>query len=453
MPAISTIGLRRRGGVATLALVNRMPAEAPSRRPSFVVRLERGAALIPIAALAVALNLSGADWPQFLGPHRNGSSSETNLASSWPKEGPAVVWQRQVGEGFSGPVVSDGRLIAFHRLEGREIVECLDAKSGKAFWKAEYPTRYRDDFGFDEGPRATPAVAGDATITFGAEGMLHCWATGNGEKRWSVDTKAAFRSRKGFFGVASSPLVEGEAIIVNVGGPNGAGIAAFDKATGKVAWHVTDDEASYSSPVAATVSGTRRLFVVTREALVALQPANGKVDFRYPWRPPMQASVSAAVPLVTDDFIFLSASYGTGATLLRYGAGAPEKIWSKDEALSCHYATPVQRDGFLYGFDGRADPGLQADSSLRCIEWKTGKVRWKEDSLKVGTVMLAAGQLLILTEKGELVMGPATPEGFKPTARAQILPFVVRAHPALADGLFYARSKDKLVCVDLRKQK
>jgi outer membrane protein assembly factor BamB len=430
-----------------------MPAEAPSRNKSSVVRLKSGATLFPIFCLAFAFNVFGADWPQFLGPNRSGTTTETNLAPVWPREGPPVVWQRKVGEGFSGPVVSGGRLILFHRLEGKEAVECLDAKSGKVLWKAEYPTQYRDDFGFDEGPRATPAIAGNAVITFGAEGMLHCWTLEKGDKRWSVDTKAAFNAGKGFFGVASSPLADGDAVILNIGGRNGTGIVAFDKATGKVLWKVTDDEASYSSPVAATVAGKRRLFVVTREALVALQAGNGNVDFRYPWRPPMHASVSAAVPLIIDDLIFISASYGTGATLLRYKEGAPEKIWSNDEALSCHYATPVHRDGFLYGFDGRADPGLQADSSLRCVELKTGKVRWKEDSVKVGTVTLAGGQLLILTEKGELIIGPANPDGFKPAARAQILPFVVRAHPALADGLFYARSKDKLVCVDLRKQK
>ena len=158
------------------------------------------------------------------------------------------------------------------------------------------------------------------------------------------------------------------------------------------------------------------------------------------------------MPLVVENRIFISASYGTGATLLRVDEGKPIKVWSSDDALSSHYATPVHRDGFLYGFDGRADPGLQAESSFRCVEVKTGQVRWREDGLKVGTVTLANNQLLILTEKGELTQALASPTGFKATQRAQILPFVVRAHPALADGLFYARSKDKLACFDLRPQ-
>ena len=417
-----------------------------SRAVTFAPRLQTLAGMLAAATLQV----QAGDWPQFLGPNHNGTTAETILASSWPKDGPPILWQRNVGEGFSGPVASSGKLILFHRLDNKETVECLDAKTGKEIWKSDYPTSYRDDFGFDEGPRATPAIGESRVITFGAEGMLSCWNLESGAKVWSVDTKAQFHAGKGFFGVACSPLLEGNAIIVNIGGKDGAGIVSFDQTTGKVLWRATDDEASYSSPVAATVSSRRQVFVITREALVAVNPSDGKITFRYPFRPPMNASVSAAAPLVIGDVIFISASYGTGATLLRFREPAPEKLWSTDDALSCHYATPVVHNGFLYGFDGRADPGMQADSSLRCVELKTGKVRWREGSLKAGTVTLANNQLLVLTEKGELLGAPATPDGFKPTNRAQILPFTVRAHSALANGLFYARSKDKLVCVDLR---
>jgi outer membrane protein assembly factor BamB len=401
-------------------------------------------------ACAGTLPSRSADWPQFLGPNRNGSTPETNLASAWPKEGPPVLWQRKVGEGFSGPVVAGGRLILFHRLGERETVECLDARSGKELWKGEHPTRYRDDFGFDEGPRATPAIADGRVFTFGAEGTLTGWNLATGARLWSIETKARFNSGKGFFGMACSPLVEGRAVILNLGGRDGAGIVAFDPATGQELWRATDDEASYSSPIAASLGGRRCGLVITREALVALNPTDGRVLFRHGWRPPMHASVSAATPLVIEDLIFISASYGTGATLFRFKETGPEKLWSNDEALSNHYATSVHHDGFLYGFHGRADPGLQADSALRCVELKTGKVRWSEPGLKAGTVTLVNDQLLVLSDKGELLQAPATPGGFKTGHRAQILPLLARAHPALSAGLFYARSKDKLVCVDLR---
>ena len=399
---------------------------------------------------ALTLPLGAQDWPQFLGPNRNGSTTTTNLAPAWPKEGPPLVWQFKAGQGFAGPVVSGGKLILFHRIADQEIVHCFDAKSGQELWKAAYPTRYVDMMGHDPGPRSTPAIADGRVFTFGPEGMLNCWSLADGAKTWSVDTKKEFGARQGFFGLACSPLVEGNAVIVNVGGRGGAGIVAFDKSSGKVLWKTSDDEASYASPVAATIDGKRILFVLTREALETLGPADGKSIFHYPWRPSMHASVSGATPLILGDQIFISACYDKGATLLRFKAGTPEKVWESGDALSSHYATPVQRDGFLYGFDGRADPGFEPPT-LRCVELKTGRVRWSEAGMKAGTVTLAGDQLLVLTGSGELRLAPATPDGFKPTARAQILGVEVRAHPALAHGLFYARSKDKLVCLDLRK--
>ena len=146
-----------------------------------------------------------------------------------------------MGQGFSAPVVARGRVIQFHRLENRAIAESLDALTGKRIWSSEYPTLYRDDFGFDEGPRGTPAVAGDRIYTFGAEGVLQALEFATGKRVWSVDFKQKFGAEKGFFGAACSPLVEGDRVLMNVGGPNGAGFAAFDAATGKVLWTATND--------------------------------------------------------------------------------------------------------------------------------------------------------------------------------------------------------------------
>jgi hypothetical protein len=176
-----------------------------------------------------------------------------------------------------------------------------------------------------------------------------------------------------------------------------------------------------------------------------LEAADGKVVFQREWRPPMSASVSAATPLVAGDEVFLSASYGLGALLWRLGESGPQQVWATDEALSNHYATSVAHEGFLYGFHGRQEQGC----ALRCVEWRTGTVRWSIDGLGAGTVLVAGGQLLVLTEKGELLRAPASPAEFKPADRAQVLAFQARAHPALADGLFLARSKDRLVCLDL----
>jgi outer membrane protein assembly factor BamB len=401
--------------------------------------------LAALSLLLLCTSLRAADWPQFLGPARNGVSTET-VADHFPTGAPKVVWKKDIGQGFSGPVVAAGKLILFHRLADKETVECLDAHTGARIWLSDYPTHYQDDFGFDEGPRATPTVTDGKVFTFGADGMLSCWNFSSGKRVWQIDTKDQFTAAKGFFGLACSPLVEGDSVILNIGGGKGAGIVAFDKTTGKVLWKATDDEASYSSPVAASFNGKRYVLVFNREGLVALDPASGKVYFNFPWRSRTRESVNAATPLVIGDEIFLSASYGTGAAMLRFHEAGPETLWSGDEILSNHYATSIYHDGFLYGFDGRQESG----PNLRCVDARTGKVRWSQDNFGAGTLMLAGNQLLVLTEKGELIVAPATAEGFKPLAHAQILPFNSRAYPALADGLYYARSKDKLVCVDLR---
>jgi outer membrane protein assembly factor BamB len=398
------------------------------------------------------LHLFANDWPQFLGPTRNGVYAGNDLAESWPKDGPPVLWTRSIGQGFSGPVVAGHKLVLFHRVADKETVECLDAKNGKTLWKFDYPTAYVDDFGFDEGPRATPSIANGRVFTYGAEGKLHCLDFETGKKIWSVDAKAEFDAPKGFFGIACSPLVEGNAVLLNIGGNNGAGIVAFDAATGKVLWKASDDQASYSSPVAATVNGRRYAFFFARHGLVAVNPTDGKIQFQFPWAPRINASVSSATPLVMDDLIFLSASYGAGAVVLRVKNNSAEKVWSADDVLSNHYATSVARNGFLFGIDGRTDPGFSPAPSLRCVELATGKILWQTDETGAATVTRAGNQLLILTEKGELIRAPAEPDAFKPNARAQILPFQVRAYPALADGCLFARSKDKLICVDLSKR-
>jgi outer membrane protein assembly factor BamB len=291
-----------------------------------------------------------------------------------------------------------------------------------------------------------PVVANGRVYTFGAEGQLHAIDLATGKKIWSEDTMRRFRVRKGFFGAAGSPLVEDGRVIANIGGSDEAGIVAFNADTGAVLWTATHHEASYSSPVSATFGGRRCALFFTRQGLIGLDPASGKTFFERAWRSRSQASVNAASPVVVGDLIFVSATYETGAAVLRVAGQALTELWSSDEALSNHYATSVHLNGYLYGFHGRQEYA----PSLRCVALKTGKVSWSVDRFHAGTVMLAGDRLLVLRESGELVMAPATPEAFRPIAKAQILPQTVRAYPALADGLLYARNDDTLVCLDLR---
>ena len=389
---------------------------------------------------AIASLLSASDWPQLLGPQRNGHYPDSlSVGSS------QLLWKKDVGAGFSSPVVAGGKLILFHRVGNKEVVECLDPATGKHFWTFEYPSSYRDDFGFDEGPRGTPAISDGKVYTFGAEGVLHALDLLSGKKVWSVDTHAKFGVRKGFFGAAASPLVDERAVYVNVGGPSGAGLVAFDRNTGSVMWTARNDEAGYSSPISAVLNGVRSILCFTREGLVAVDPVSGKVRFHFPWRSRTDASVNAALPIVVGDLIFLSASYNTGAVLLKAAANQVTKVWASDEALSNHYATSVYKDGYLYGFHGRQEFG----QTLRCIELKTGKVQWSAEGLRAGTVTLAGDRLLIVRENGEAISARATPKAFQPDAKSQLLNGVVRSYPALAQGKLYVRNEATLAAYSL----
>ena len=403
-------------------------------------------ALIAAFLVVAGFEAAAVDWPQFLGPERNGVYTGPPLADSWPAGGPKIAWRRQVGAGFAGPVVSNGRLILFHRQGREEVVESLDIRTGAPVWRYAYPTAYRDDFGFDEGPRAAPVVAGGVIYTFGAEGQLHAIDFAKGTRLWSEDTMKRFAVPKGYFGAAGSPLVEGGRVIANVGGEN-AGIVAFDAKTGKVMWTATEDDASYSSGVAATIGGRRSAVFLTRDNLIGLDPATGAVQFQRRWRARAAASVNAATPLVIGDLIFVSAEYGPGAGVLRVNGSQLTELWASDEALSNHYATSVHHQGVLYGFHGRQEFG----PTLRAVDLKTGAVKWSQDQFRAGSLLLAGDRLVILRESGELVLAPATPQAFKPLARAQILQgTVARPYPAIADGILYARNENTLVAVDLR---
>ena len=397
--------------------------------------------------MLAAAPLAAADWPDFRGPNRNGVYPDSDIVSAFPPGGPPLMWEKQVGAGFANPVVSKGRLILFHRRGNEEIVEALDSGSGSPQWRFAYTTSYRDDFGFDEGPRASPVVVAGQVYTFGAEGTLSCVSFATGAKIWQRNVNEEFSVEKGFFGAASTPLVDGRRVYLNVGGSGGAGIVAFDKDTGRTLWQTGDDEASYSSPIEALIDGKQRLVFFTREGLLILEPADGAVVDQRRWRSRSRASVNAAMPVVAGDIVFLTASYGTGAICLERTGGSFKELWSGEESLAAHYATPVHKDGVLYGFHGRQEFGQE----FRAVELRTGKVLWSQPDFGAGTVLLAGNQLVILGENGELVLAEASPKAYQESARAPVLSGQTRPYAALADGRLYARDISRLVCLDLRK--
>jgi len=402
------------------------------------------------AALTLVVTpASAADWPQFLGPNRDSHSAETKLNWNWPKAGPKQVWSTEVGTGWAGPIVAAGKLILFHRVENEEILAALDPATGKEVWSAKYPTKYRDDFQFDNGPRATPLAIEGKLFTLGANGDFHGWELATGKKLWGRNLLADYKSPKGFFGVACSPVMIGGKLLLNVGA-KGAGIVAFDPADGKELWKATDDPASYSSPAGgADFDGKPSAVFLTRSGLRILEAATGKSLYDFPWRPRDANSVNAATPLVWKDEIFLTVSYATGAAMVKAKGGELTEVWTGDKSLSCQYSTPVRVGGYLYGIHGRADAGT---AELRCVEWTTGKVKWGEPKFGVSAIIAVDSGLLALTEAGDLVRFDASADGYKERARASILAKPTRAAPALADGRFFARDGTKLVCYSLKKE-
>jgi outer membrane protein assembly factor BamB len=401
----------------------------------------------PASLLVTAFCLIAADWPQFLGPTRNGISSETGLRTEWPKSGPPVLWHKEVGDGYSGPVVAGQRLVLFHRLEDKEVLSCFDAVTGADRWSTSFPTQYRDDYGKGDGPRSTPLLTGNRVYALGAEGRLICLELDSGQKVWERSLLNDYEVPKSFFGVATSPLLAGNLLLVNVGGKS-AGIVAFDKDTGKEVWKAGTDQASYSSPILATLNGTPEAIFFTREGIVFLDPHTGAVHYKKRWRARIHASVNAATPLVVDDYVFISASYGTGAILLQTRKDGVAEIWKNDLSMSNHYSTCIPYKGYLYGYDGRQDEGA---ARLRCVELQTGKVAWTADKPGCGFMVLADGHLIILEEDGDLVLVEPTPEAYREKARVSVLGSPSRSPLALANGRLYARDPKKLICLSLQK--
>lgn len=407
----------------------------------------------PVIAGVLAVMLGGVsgratatDWPQFLGPHRDGTSVEA-VRRNWPADGPAVLWSREVGAGFSSPVVTGDRVLLHQRRGDEEVLECFEAaKGGEPRWRATQTTTYRDDFGFDDGPRATPAVADGRVFTFGAEGTLGAFELATGRCLWSTNAARGFGADKGFFGFACSPLVTGGLVLLSLGGRDGAGLVAFEADTGRLRWRTGTAEAGYSAPVLGEFGGRQCAVFFTRAGLAIVDPLSGAVQLEHPWRSRQHASVNAATPLVlAPDRVFLTASYGTGAAMFQIGDRAARRVWSGDEMLSSHYASVVTRDGLLFGFHGRQESGPE----LRCVEAATGRVRWSKNGLGAGTVLLARDQLLVLTERGELLVASAAGDAFRPSARAQVLGSGTRGYPALANGRWFGRDPRRLVCLDL----
>ena len=405
-----------------------------------------------LLALLCLTESEAGDWPQILGPARNGVATGETLGTDWPQEGPPLLWKRKVGRGYAGAAVRGDLAILFYRdsHEGRdqEIVEAVRPVDGRSLWKVGMAAHFTPSlFPAEDGPLCVPLVTEDRAFVFGGGGDLAAIDTKAGKILWQRDLYRQYRTRGGsidfgYFGAGSAPILDGNRLLVNVGGRPEAGIVALNPATGQNIWKATEEGASYSSPVACTLAGKRHVIFITRYHTVSLDPHDGSVHFRFPFgrRGP---TVNAASPLVSDDLLFTTASYGVGGRLTRIGSQGPEEIWASDRGFASQYNTPVLYRGHLYGTDGRADAGI---ASLRCIELSTGKIVWEEPDFGVAAVTLVGQSLLIVRADGKVMRAPASPEGFRPQDEFQVSDGTFRALPALAEGRLLIRDGEQFYC-------
>ncbi len=418
------------------------------------------------------------DWPSFLGPTHNAVSTETHLSRQLP---PPLLWEMEKGTGYTSPAIVGEHLLFLHRLDNQEVVENRDPQTGEVRWQSRYATAYEDRYGYNDGPRSSPVIDGDRVYTMGAEGRLHCFNLVTGDGLWTRDLRTDYKVSQDFFGISSTPLAHAGQLIVNVGGTGGACVVAFDGATGREMWRAGTWGPSYASPIPAVVHGEPRVFVFAggestppAGGLLCINPADGALDFEFPWRSRTYESVNASCPVVFGDRVFVSASYRTGGALLRILPDfSHDVVWTTQE-FALHFNTPIHQDGYLYGFDGRN----QGDASLACIDVEDGRVVWREvpqwtetftqggreRQATVGTargsLLAVDGHFLALGELGHLLWLDLTPDGYREISRGWLAAAQESwTLPVLSRGLLYVVQNTpdlltgagpRLRCYDLR---
>lgn len=438
----------------------------------------------------LATRKKGDDWQKFLGPTGKSISTEKGMTTPWPAKGLRIVWHQEVGEGYAMPSISKGRLFHFDRKGNKATLTCMNAETGKEICHFDYPTDYRDQYNYSGGPRCCPVIEDNRVYIYGPAGMLHCLElTRKDDKEsfrvlWKVNTTAQYGVIQNFFGVGSTPIIEGDLLITQVGGSpkgsdeisflkvkgNGSAVVAFNKMTGKVVWKTSDELASYSSPVLATIKGKRWCFVFARAGLLGLDPKTGKVRFHFPWRSRKLESVNAANPVIHNDKIFISETYGPGSAYLQIKDDGVKVLWSdvdkpRSKSMQCHWMTPILVDGYLYGCSGRHD----SNAELRCIELATGKVMWSKPGLARTSLLKVGDYFLSLGEYGDLRLLKINPKkydevsvmiarepdekGYSSPQGRILLRYPCWAAPILSHGLLYLRGNNRLICLELIPQK
>jgi outer membrane protein assembly factor BamB len=390
--------------------------------------------LIVTAAL-LAAHSPAADWPQWRGPNRNGISSES-VSTSWSADGPKVLWRASVGTGFSSISIIQGRAYTMGNTNNEDTIWCFDARTGKNLWKHTYAAQLSPQW-YEGGPGSTPTVDGNRVFTISKWGDVFCLDAAKGIVLWQRDLRQN-GIKPNRWGFAGSPLIWGDLVILNAGA---AGIA-LDRNTGRIAWSSGTNQGGYASPTRFAFDGRDCVLIFAAKHLVALEPLTGRELWRQSWETGWDTNITD--PLVHEGSIFIS-SFTHGCGLFSLANGTPVMTYT-NSVLFNHLSPGIVVGDYLYAFSGEA----KKDTDFRCVHLPTGALKWTRKDPAFGSLIMAGDKLIVLSEKGELLLGQASPEEFKPLARASVLNGVCWAPPALADGRLYIRNaRGELRCLAL----
>ena len=400
-----------------------------------------GAASVPVET-RVAPAPDTPYWTDFRGPRRDGHYRERSIPTDWPSGGLTPIWKQPIGGGYASFVVAAGRAFTIEQRAEQEVVAAYDVLTGRELWTSSWEALFRESLGGD-GPRATPTWAEGIVYALGGTGELRALDDTDGRVIWQTNILADSGARNLDWGMAASPLVVDDTLVVLPGGPNGGSVVAYDRHTGARAWSALDDQQAYSSPMLVTLAGVRQILVFSATRLMGLSPDRGDVLWEYPWR--TDFGINAGQPIVLgEDRVFLSSGYGTGAAMIEVSATGSRfsvrEVW-RNNRMKNQFTSSVVHEGFVYGLD---------ESILACMDAATGELQWKGGRYGYGHVLLASGHLIVLAENGDLALVRATPEQHEEIVRFPALSGKTWNHPAMAGGYLLIRNLAEMAAYDLR---
>lgn len=380
-----------------------------------------------------------ADWPQWRGTQQTGISAESDWKAEWSGNGPKQLWTAEVGLGFSSFVVADGLVFTTGHADGQDTVFCLDANAGAQKWKHSYPADLGDKY-YEGGTSATPTVDGGKLYHLSRWGDAFCFDAATGKIVWQTNVQKDTGANVPDWGYAGAPLIYENLVILNVGRSG----CALDKATGKLVWKSDEDNAGYSTPLLRKrADGGVEVIIGSGRAYLAVNPKDGTVLWEHRWN--TSYGVNASDPIVSGDQVLISSGYNKGAALLKIDGSTPVQVW-QNRTFRNQFSSSVLISGHVYGIDNDENKS----ASLKCLNLATGEVKWTDEGIGFGSLMAAAGKLIVLTAKGELITANASPEKFDVISRAPVLDGRCWSQPVLANGRIYVRNAPgKVLCLDV----